>query len=248
MSARRRLTTGLVAAAAIMAGACTPAAAQGLLGFLFGGRATPSVSSYAPTAEPLTSLFGERAVEPTDRVAAGPAVSFCVRTCDGRFFPLQRNAGATPAQLCNSFCPAAKTTVMYGSGIEGARAADGARYADLPNAYVYRQKIADSCTCNGKDPMGLAAIDVRGDPTLRAGDIVATSTGLTTYNGRNSKEAANFTPIDPAKLSADMRKKVSGIEIRDNPARADARPLAAPENVSSTRNTRRATDSAQLSR
>ena len=39
---------------------------------------------------------------------------------------------------------------------------------------MYRQKIVEGCTCNGKDSFGLARIDVASDPTLRPGDIVAT--------------------------------------------------------------------------
>ena len=83
-----------------------------------------------------------------------------MRLCDGRYFPMQRHANANPAQLCSAFCPAAKTQVFNGSQIDQADATNGARYADLDNAFVYRQKIVDGCTCNGKDSFGLAKIDV----------------------------------------------------------------------------------------
>ena len=49
----------------------------------------------------------------------------------------------------------------------------GQRYADLENAFVYRQRIVEGCSCNGKDSFGLARIDVASDPTLRPGDIVS---------------------------------------------------------------------------
>jgi hypothetical protein len=104
----------------------------------------------------------------------GRGVAFCVRLCDGRYFPIQRHANATPVQLCSAFCPATKTQVFNGSQIDHAIAGTGARYADLDNAFVYRQKVVDNCTCNGKDSFGLARIDVAADPTLRQGDIVAT--------------------------------------------------------------------------
>ena len=45
----------------------------------------------------------------------GRSVAYCVRLCDGRYFPIQRHANASPAQLCSAFCPAAKTQVF---GIE----------------------------------------------------------------------------------------------------------------------------------
>ncbi len=104
----------------------------------------------------------------------GGRVAYCVRLCDGRYFPIQRNANANPAQLCSAFCPAAKTQVFNGSQIDHAYAGNGQRYADLDNAFVYRQKIVEGCSCNGKDSFGLARIDVAADPTLRPGDIVAT--------------------------------------------------------------------------
>jgi len=104
----------------------------------------------------------------------GRYVAYCVRLCDGRYFPMQRVSNATSIQLCNAFCPAAKTQVFNGSQIDHAVAGNGARYATLENAFVYRQKIVANCTCNGKDTFGLAKIDVASDPTLRPGDIVAT--------------------------------------------------------------------------
>ena len=61
-----------------------------------------------------------------------------------------------------------------GSQIDHAYAGNGARYADLNNAFVYRKKIVDGCTCSGRDSFGVARIDVASDPTLRPGDIVAT--------------------------------------------------------------------------
>ena len=50
----------------------------------------------------------------------GHGTVYCVRTCDGRYFPLQRHAGTSPAELCQSFCPAAKTMVFSGSKIDTA--------------------------------------------------------------------------------------------------------------------------------
>jgi hypothetical protein len=40
-----------------------------------------------------------------------------------------------------------------------------------------------SGTCNGKTALGLAKIDIAADPTLQAGDIVATAQGLKVFNG-----------------------------------------------------------------
>ena len=103
----------------------------------------------------------------------GRAVAYCVRLCDGRYFPMQRHANANPVQLCSAFCPASATQVFNGSQIEHATANSGARYADIEKAFVYRDRIVPGCTCNGKDAFGLVQIDAANDPTLRPGDIVA---------------------------------------------------------------------------
>ena len=87
---------------------------------------------------------------------------------------MHRQSNATSIQLCNAFCPAAKTQVFNGSAIDHASSSNGARYANLENAFVYREKIIPNCTCNGKDSFGLARIDVAADPTLKPGDVVAT--------------------------------------------------------------------------
>ena len=135
-------------------------------------------------------------------------MTYCVRLCDGRFFPVQRQATATPIQMCSAFCPAAKTKIFTGSEIGDARAADGARYADLDNAFVYRQKIVPGCTCNGRDAFGLAPIDIANDTTLRAGDIVATRTGFAQFTGSQAqlRKGTGFTPVRLDDATAERRR------------------------------------------
>jgi Protein of unknown function (DUF2865) len=134
----------------------------------------PQTNAYSDPSNPsdrqVYTPFGQA---PPAASGTGRSVAYCVRTCDGRYFPMQRHANANPVQLCGAFCPAAKTVVFNGSQIDQAVAANGARYADLDNAFVYRQKIVEGCTCNGKDAFGVARIDLANDPTLRPGDIVA---------------------------------------------------------------------------
>ena len=134
---------------------------------------TPQVSAYAdPTVPMQAPRYG--APSTPSLGGGGRYVAYCVRLCDGRHFPMQRHSNATSIQLCNAFCPAAKTQVFNGSQIDHAVAASGARYANLENAFVYREKIVPNCTCNGKDAFGLAKIDVASDPTVKPGDIIAT--------------------------------------------------------------------------
>ena len=175
-------------AASLTLGAA-PASAQGFFNSWFGGGQQRQNSWYGqqrpPAAiPPQTNAYTDPS-NPSDRqviytpfgqapaTGTGRAVAYCVRTCDGRYFPMQRHANANPVQLCSAFCPAAKTIVFNGSQIDTAVAANGTRYSDLDHAFVYRQKIIEGCTCNGKDTFGLARIDVANDPTLRAGDVVA---------------------------------------------------------------------------
>jgi hypothetical protein len=177
-------------ALAVLTLSAVPASAQGFFNWFGGGQrqqqnpwsgnqqrqyAPPQGNAYSdpsnPSDRPVYSPFGGSA--PAVSSGTGRAVSFCVRTCDGRYFPIQRHANANPAQLCNAFCPAAKTAVFNGSQIDQAIGSNGGRYADLDNAFVYRQKVVEGCTCNGKDAFGIARIDVVNDPTLRQGDIVA---------------------------------------------------------------------------
>lgn len=203
--------TGL--AAALTAFAAAPASAQGLFDVIFGaisGR-QPSPNAYAdPNAEarrPAGAVFGS-------------GTFYCVRLCDGRFFPMSRHANATPAQLCSAMCPAARTRIYSGSEIGRAVAQDGARYADLDNAFTYRERVVDNCSCNGKDAFGLAPMSVASDPTLRAGDIVATANGLMTYNAAAAKsgraagaQGANFTPVDPSQVSRDVRERLANTGV-----------------------------------
>jgi hypothetical protein len=94
-------------------------------------------------------------------------------------------------------CPASKTKIFSGTDIDHAAANDGKRYPDLENAFVYRQRLVDQCTCNGKDAFGTARIDLASDPTLRAGDIVVTADGLAKVNAAASAhKSVAFTPID----------------------------------------------------
>jgi hypothetical protein len=154
----------------------------------------------APSLPPRTQAFADPgAPAPEGRSA------FCVRLCDGRYFPIQRHVAATPVQLCNALCPASKTKVFSGGEINGAVASDGTRYADLDHAFLFRQRLVPNCTCNGKDAFGLAPIDVAADPTLRPGDMVATDRGVKTYTGAKiapGAQTAEFAPADkPAPIS-----------------------------------------------
>src|SRR6202011_4551628 len=145
--------------------------------------------------------------------------TFCVRLCDGRFFPMMSAGNATPVQTCSAMCPAAKTKVFYGGGeIASATDASGARYTSLDQAFAYRKALVPACTRNGKDAFGLAPLDVMTDPTLRPGDIVATADGLKAFEGgkRDTHKAADFAPAQSsARVSGSVRDRLSTLRVSE---------------------------------
>jgi hypothetical protein len=203
--------------------ASAPASAQSIFDRIFGGirhavsapaRQPSNINSFADPFSSLANAINGRPGQGQERRADfNPAKGFCVRTCDGRFFPVQARAGMSAAESCNAFCPASQTKLYSGGSIDNAVAGDGTRYDDLDNAFVYRERIVDGCSCNGKTPFGLARVDVNNDPTLRPGDVVATKTGLMAFTGANNK-VANFTPIDSYRgLSQIARDKLADVKI-----------------------------------
>ncbi len=215
----------------ILAGAVTvlphPAASEGLFDFLFGNSSAPSrpaaqVGSSYPDQYATQGGPASPAPQPRSASVSGGGSGFCVRTCDGKYFPVVSRGGSTPAQMCQAFCPASATKVFYGGNIEGAATSGGERYSDLPNAYAYRKALRADCTCNGRDPAGLAPVDLAADTTLRAGDIVATSDGLVAYSGirLGQNQAPDFTPVnDYPGLTAEVRARLG--EMKVAPVHAD---------------------------
>jgi Protein of unknown function (DUF2865) len=193
-----RAAAGVLAAGLLTLGLPAPASAQGLFESFFGSL---SRALNAPVREPAPihafaepSIRFERAINPpSQHVETGPAKAFCVRTCDGHYFPVRAHAGMSAAEACHAFCPASETRLYSGSTIDYARARDGSRYASLDTAYAYRRHLVAGCTCNGRDPFGLTHIDAATDPTLRPGDVVATRDGMVAFAGRKNG-TAEFTP------------------------------------------------------
>ncbi len=194
----------LAMAALVAAGA--PAQA-GFFDFLFGGWNRPSpppqVNSYAEPGAPVAPAVPGGPESVRGAGGGGRFVAFCVRLCDGRNFPMERLADATPVETCRAMCPTAKTKVFFGTDIAGATARDGAHYADLEHAFLYRKQLVAHCTCNGKDAFGLAPFDLSSDPTLKVGDIVATKDGYKVYTGTGRTGQA-FAPLETATVNAQL--------------------------------------------
>lgn len=206
----------------------------------------PASRAHAPPADFFSVLFGPR-VPPSDQgrtsitimpdgrseagegFGEGPSrggvgsYAFCVRTCDGRYFPLQGRPAASGGESgalaqCSSFCPAAKMDVYYtyasDKAIDGAVNAKGKTYTSLATAFVYRERLVPDCTCTDGKVGGMKYVDIMQDPTLRRGDIVMTATGAKVFAGgaksRPPYRKRDF--VDPERfpgLPSAMRKRIA---------------------------------------
>jgi hypothetical protein len=222
---------GAIGLAAIVCGTAAPASA-GFFDQLFGGLTRhirpPEVFRELPQMSPI----------PGDRVApqgganwrargeGGPRTAFCVRTCDGHYFPVQANAQYSAAQMCSAFCPASETKLYSGSGIDHAVGADGQPYSELPNAYAYRKQLVANCTCNGKDVFGVARLAADSDPTLQRGDVVATRHGMMAVTAKNENGVQFSTADDYRGLPERYRQKLTDMKVtrgQQSPPQTDGR-------------------------
>lgn len=201
----------------------TPADAQTYYSIYGGYRNSPPApyrddrprSSGNPFVDFFGAIFGDRPRGDDDEKKPDAFGQYCVRTCDGKFFPISRGGRKDLSldKICNAICPAAQTKVFSGLGIDNAVATDGQRYTTIPNAFSYRTKIVDNCSCTGRDPFGIAKVDLENDITLQGGDLVVRETGFTMYRG-----GQDFVPIERSGLNAAYVKQLQAIRILpDNP-------------------------------
>ena len=210
---RRRIILVVAAAlASSLALAPRGASAEGLFDAFFG-----AFQKQQPQANFFADPFGQnQQPAPLSRPVAsvgGPA--FCVRSCDGKYFPLARG-NATPVQMCQAFCPASPTKVFFGSHIDSAMTTTGERYAESENAFAYRKALRADCTCNGRNAAGLAPVDLTLDTSLRPGDVIATTNGLVAYSGVKVgvNQTAEFTPVASYPgLTAEVRARLGEMKV-----------------------------------
>jgi len=207
---------GAVAAAVAASLTMTPASAQDFFSTLlsaFGVR-PPVLPPFVVPFRDGGAMPPPRAMPPQLMSSEGGGQAYCVRSCDGRYFPVTASDEESQAKLCSGLCPAAHTNLVYGSNIDQATTESGRPYSELPNAFRYRKEIVSGCSCNGKDPIGLASIKIEDDPTLRSGDIVAGRNGLVVANRtpHGSGVTLNFSPI-PEKLRERLRARFRHIPV-----------------------------------
>jgi hypothetical protein len=215
------VAAGLAALCFVIPLSPTPADAQVYYSIYGGYRNSPPQpyrddrprASGNPFVDFFGSLFG-RSHDDDDKKPDAFA-HHCVRTCDGKFFPVSRGGRKELSldKICSAMCPAAQTKIFSGLGIDNASASDGQRYTAIPNAFAYRTRIVDNCSCNGRDPFGVAKVDLENDVTLQGGDLVVRETGFALYRG-----GRDFVPIERAGMSPGFVKQMQAIKVLpDNP-------------------------------
>ena len=179
------------------------------------GRMPTSTSSmmFSYGANPTTAFPPRAPAAIRPRVHVEAPVSYCVRTCDGRYFPTPSGSAQSKAQACKDLCPASETKVFSGSSIDNASSKDGRPYSALPHAFLYRKELVAGCTCNGKYPVlslkreAMAANKPKGD-NARKGAVkkrTQLKNPLTKTSTKRNKEDGQFMAV---KKSA---KKYKGV-------------------------------------
>ena len=225
---RRKTSVAAFVLAGILALVSREASAEGLFDLFFGGlqkqHQTPSQANFF--ADP-----NQQPAPPPRPAASSSGPAFCVRSCDGKYFPLTRS-NASPVQTCQAFCPASPTKVFYGGNIDSATSATGERYADSENAFAYRKALRADCTCNGRDAAGLAPVDLTLDSSLRAGDVIATTDGLVAYSGIKvgNNNSPEFIPVASYPgLTAEVRARLGEMKVAPIAAEALGNEAAASD-------------------
>lgn len=216
------------------------AQAGNIFDFLFGREEPPRPALEAPRrlrppvatpAHPPASFRFEHA---NRGESASPSGGFCVRTCDGYYFPLVRSKNTSPQQSCDYACPSAPMAVYEGASIEQSHSPSGQAYTKLPTAFHFRDRTTRQCSCNVPQTALADYQRILGtDPTLRRGDIVISENGVLAYGGGEGNAA--FTPIDRASfVSNELRKRIRRIvdSSRRRTGAAPAPQAVAPEPVS----------------
>lgn len=207
----------------LVAFAPSPASAQ-IFNTIMGSRhQSAPPSAYARSGNPFAdflSIFRGDFYKEDEQLKADAFAHYCVRTCDGKYFPVNRGGKGdiSLGKVCEMMCPAAETRIFSGAGIENASAADGQKYMSLPNALAYRKGVVENCSCNGRDPFGVVSIDLENDPTLRTGDFVVRTSGVQVFRGDGTPhKAADFTPIKNApNMNPALVKQLMAIKILPN--------------------------------
>ncbi len=226
----------------------TPAAAKGFLESLFGiftpkpqhQRAAPPQRQAAPGAgEAWTNPFDNRRAK-WSTAGGGRYKTMCVRLCDGFYFPISnsapRRAFYRDAEMCQSQCDS-ETRLFFmpkdGGSIEEARDQSGLNYKELPNAFVYRDTLDQSCTCRAKPWSEAERNRHKRYAMIEAGQLDPKDAVLETaeMDGEGGDETVvavdNDLAVAPMSISVAPVVRRPAVVVR-RPVRAAKRPMSQP--------------------
>jgi Protein of unknown function (DUF2865) len=162
-----------------------------------------------------------------------PRRSFCVRLCDGYYFPVAPvgSEGDLNAHesLCSGLCPGAPTKLYIMPGgserIEEAMSRDGHKYSALPVAFRHTGTSDNTCACRPDNIAHTKIVSVMKDFTLRQGDMVMTNKGFRVFRGSMHYPygQSDFMSLAESGINSKNRAALSAIESAMK--RATARPL-----------------------
>jgi len=171
--------------------------------------APPRYARGKPWIDALAHARRQRADHEDTETPRDDGQAWCVRGCDGRYFPVTGADDKSRGETCKNLCPASQTAVVHGNTIDSAVTESGKSYSELPNAFRYRNELVAGCTCNGKDRIGLVRVEIDNDQTLRKGDIVAGADGLEV--ARRDADAPGGPKLSP--LSRSQRALLSHLPV-----------------------------------
>jgi hypothetical protein len=172
---------------------------------------------------PKAAIRRERATEvhaETDSMAGG---GYCVRACDGYYFPLIKSSLISGQQSCELACPSARVELYEGESIEEARNAKGGRYSALPAAFSFRDKLTAGCSCINPTTSHDYFLKLsRRDPTLQAGDVVIGPKGAFVYSGSHLVSLSHAPRHIRARLRAVLPRKFAPSDASVSMSQEDA--------------------------
>ena len=147
---------------------------------------------------------------------AGPAAKqrsarvFCVRRCDGAFYPLAVDVLSDwmgdMDRICQAQCPASASAAYAGEGaddVADAVASDGSPYSALPGAFKFRHGSTPACACRAPHQSwadALAGADALLEP--HEGDVTVTAalSAAMARPARSPGKATSAAPVSPGKV------------------------------------------------
>ena len=151
-----------------------------------------------------------------------PRRSYCVRLCDGYYFPVAPVKSDSDLNghesLCAGICPGAPTRLFVMPGgterIEEATSRDGHKYSALPVAFRHTGTTDNTCTCRPDNIAHTKIVSVLKDFTLRQGDMVMSGKGLRVFRGASHYPygQTDFMSLAESGINSKNRAALSAIE------------------------------------